>query len=165
MRVQDAMTRNVATCSQDDTLSHAARLMWEHDVGAVPVLNEDGAVCGMITDRDICMAAYTKGLALQDIQVRNAMSTIVHTCRSKDSIESALRLMQQNRVRRIPVTEGGRPVGMLSLSDLMTVLRSSERDREAPSAELLVETISLISERHDGARHVNGNGARSRAIA
>jgi signal-transduction protein with cAMP-binding, CBS, and nucleotidyltransferase domain len=122
----------------------------------------------MITDRDICMAAYTRGLPLQQIQVRSAMSAVVHTCQPEDSIESALQLMHRNKVRRIPVTSGGRPVGMLSLSDLMTVLRSSERGREAPSAKTLVETISHISERYDAAHGVNGNGARdghSRAIA
>jgi CBS domain-containing protein len=168
MKVQDAMTRNVTTCNQDDTLSHAARLMWEYDCGGIPVLNQDGAVCGMITDRDICMAAYTRGLPLQELQVRNAMSAVVHTCQPEDSIESALQLMHRNRVRRIPVTDGGRPVGMLSLSDLMTVLRSSDRGREAPSAETLVDTLSHISERHYATHHVHGNGARdghTRAIA
>jgi CBS domain-containing protein len=57
MRIRDLMTKPAVTCSQDDSLNTAARLMWEHDCGTVPVLGDDGKVVGILTDRDICMAA------------------------------------------------------------------------------------------------------------
>jgi CBS domain-containing protein len=159
MKVQDAMTRNVAACNQDDILNYAAQLMWDYDCGAVPVLDGLGIVSGIVTDRDICMAAYTKGLPLTQILVRDAMSRVVHTANPEDTVESALALMRRGRVRRIPVTDGGRVVGMLSLSDLMRVLRSSRRD--APQAESIVETLVLISEpRTPGRMNDDGRGAR-----
>ena len=74
MKVQEAMTRNVAACGVRDMLNRAAQLMWECDCGSVPVVDEAGNVCGMITDRDICMAAYTQGLPLDQILVRSTMS-------------------------------------------------------------------------------------------
>ena len=80
MKVQDAMTRNVTACHENDSLNYAAQLMWECDCGAIPVLDGNDVVCGMITDRDVAMAAYTQGLALQEIPVRTAMSTVVHSC-------------------------------------------------------------------------------------
>jgi CBS domain-containing protein len=149
MKVMDAMTRNVAACSQDDSLNRAAQLMWEADCGCIPVLDASGDVRGIITDRDVCMAAYTQGLSLQQIPVRRAMSTVVHTCGPEDTIESALALMRRNKVRRVPVTDGVRPVGMLSLSDVMRVLRSSRgRHSEGPHA-VVIETLCIISEPSD----------------
>jgi CBS domain-containing protein len=129
--------------------------MWECDCGSVPVLDGQGMVCGLVTDRDICMAAYTKGVPLWDIFVRDVMSKVVHTARPEDSIESAIALMRKNKVRRVPVTDGGRVVGMLSLGDLMRVFRSSRKDG-APHAytEAIVETLVLISEPRVAA---NGN--------
>ncbi len=164
MKVQDAMTRNVTACHENDSLNYAAQLMWECDCGAIPVLDGNDVVCGMITDRDVAMAAYTQGLALQEIPVRTAMSTVVHSCSADDTIESALALMQKNRVHRIPVTDGGRPVGMLALSDLMRVLRSSDHGRkhEVPHAEALVETLVVITAPRDGGRDGAARAAPSR---
>ena len=112
MKVKDAMSRSLAACNADDTLNRAAQLMWEYDCGAIPVLDNGGAVGGIITDRDVCMGAYTQGLPLSQIPVRRAMQTVVYTCKPEDSIESALGLMRRNKVRRLPVTEDGRPVGV-----------------------------------------------------
>jgi CBS domain-containing protein len=159
MKVQDAMTRNVATCNQGDALNRAAQLMWECDCGGIPVLDDKGTVSGIITDRDVCMASYTRGLPLHDIRVRDAMSTVVHACGPEDSIESALALMKQNKIRRLPVTDGGRAVGMLSLSDVLTVLRSSHSDRKSrvPPVDVIVEALVVISEPRDSARRAGGN--------
>jgi predicted transcriptional regulator len=74
MKIQNVMTRDVSACSPEDMLSRAAQLMWERDCGCVPVIDHSGVVCGMVTDRDICIAAYTQGLPLHQIAVRRAMS-------------------------------------------------------------------------------------------
>jgi CBS domain-containing protein len=119
MRIQELMSKPAVTCSQDDSLNIAARLMWEHDCGALPVLGEDGKVVGMLTDRDICMAAYTQGKPLAAMRVASAMARQVHFCLASESIEAAERLMTDKRIRRLPVLdEEGRPVGVLSLNDL-----------------------------------------------
>jgi CBS domain-containing protein len=146
MKVVDAMTRSVAACSEDDTLNRAAQLMWEGDCGCIAVLDAGGDVRGIITDRDVCMAAYTQGLPLEQIPVKRAMSTVVHTCGPEDSIESALALMRRNKIRRVPVTHGLRPVGILSISDVMRVLRPSHgKHSEGPHAAV-AETLCIISE-------------------
>ena len=119
MKVQDWMTRDVATCLVDDTLNRAAQLMWEGDFGVVPVLGVDGTVVGVITDRDICMAAYTRGRPLAEIRVEDAMAKHLATCSPDSTIETALSLMKEASVRRLPVVDHhGKPVGVLSLNDL-----------------------------------------------
>ena len=72
----------------------------------------------MLTDRDVCMAAYTQGRVLSDIEVRSAMSTSVCSCSPTDSIDSALKAMEENQFHRLPVVDqDGRLVGLLSLAD------------------------------------------------
>ena len=80
MTVADLMTKNVAHVGTDDKLSYAAQLLWDRDCGALPVLRADGRVVGMITDRDICMAAWSRGLAPDAITVADAMSTQLVGC-------------------------------------------------------------------------------------
>ena len=88
MNVGQLMTRTVHACNPDDPLHVAAQIMWEQDCGCVPVVvDEEGGsrVVGMLTDRDVCMAAYTQGKALAVIKVSSAMSREVCSCRPTDS--------------------------------------------------------------------------------
>lgn len=119
MRVEHVMTRDPARCAPNDTAAAAARIMWERDCGSVPVVDETGMPVGMITDRDICMAAYTRGVRLEEMTVDTVMSADVRTCRPRDAIASAERLMARAQVRRLPVVdERGRLVGIVSLGDV-----------------------------------------------
>lgn len=119
MNVDRIMSRRVYTCSSADSLNTAACLMWEHDCGAVPVVSETGELVGIITDRDICMAAYTQGKGLQAIPVATAMAHQVYSCKASDTIEAAEQMMRRHQIRRLPVVDGGkRPVGFVSLNDL-----------------------------------------------
>ena len=77
MSIETLMIRDVHTVKPTDSLNRAAQLMWEHDIGALPVLDPEGGVVGIITDRDVCMAAYTRGGALSDHPVSVAMATEV----------------------------------------------------------------------------------------
>src|ERR1039458_2724761 len=79
MKVQDVMTRDVHTCRPDTNLSMAAMQMWDGDFGVLPVEN-GGRIVGMITDRDICMAAATKHLDPASIQVEEVITGQVHSC-------------------------------------------------------------------------------------
>ena len=119
MLVEQLMNRPAITCRPHDSCQVAAGLMWENDVGAVPVVGDDGCVCGMITDRDICMAAHLRGLPLSEIQVCDVMSREVFSCRPGDPLGVAERIMSQCQVRRLPVIDQQRRVvGVLSLNDL-----------------------------------------------
>ena len=93
MKVGDWMNRRVVTCRTQDNLSQAARLMWDKDVGSLPVLDGEGRLVGVVTDRDLCMGAYIKGRALQDLVVSVCMQREVHSCRPEDGIDHALGLM------------------------------------------------------------------------
>ncbi len=84
------------------------------------------------------------------------MSTVVHTCGPEDSIESALALMRRNKVRRLPVTDGVRPVGMLSIGDVMRVLRSSQAKRPEGPHAIVIETLCIISEPNDAGQATEG---------
>jgi CBS domain-containing protein len=119
MHVVKLMKHPVITCTPGDTLAEAARLMWEHDCGVLPVVGDDGRVTGILTDRDICMAAFTKGLRLEEIHVHAAMAIDVVTVAAEDSVGAVERLMITHQLRRLPVVDSSeRPIGMISLSDL-----------------------------------------------
>lgn len=150
MKVEQLMTRTVQTCRATDGLQRAAQLMWEHDCGVVPVVdagNGTARVVGMITDRDICMAAYTQGRRLEDIPVTSAMSHDVFSCRPTDSLAVALKVMETNRVHRLPVVDRDeRVVGILSLAD---IAREAEYERGQSNAEVsdlaVAEALEAIS--------------------
>lgn len=119
MNVRDVMTSNVKTCLMTDSLNEAARIMWDNDCGVVPVVDEAGKVVGIVTDRDICMAAYTQGRPLWRILVSQVASTNVVTVRANETLHRAEQLMKDGQVRRLPVTDnGGQIVGLLSITDL-----------------------------------------------
>ena len=144
MHIQDMMSAPVTTCAQDDTLHTAARLMWENDCGAVPVINQNGQLIGIITDRDICMATYTMGRAPQEIMVSEVMAKQVVSSHVDKSIDSVERLMSDHQIRRVPiVNKENHPVGMLSLNDLTRHAASHKKngaDRE------IIHTMAAIGQ-------------------
>jgi CBS domain-containing protein len=121
--VKDLMTRSVHACHPNDSLEIACRIMWENDCGSVPVVDDGLRVRGMITDRDVCMAAWNQGRPLKEIPVGTACSSDLVCCLQDDPVSEAERLMMRHRVRRLPVTDPyGRLLGVLSLSDIIGAL-------------------------------------------
>jgi len=118
MKIADVMTKDVTTCSANDSLNRAAQLMWERRCGYLPVLNEGGRVVGIVTDRDACMAAYTQGRRLDDITVTTAMSRPVWTCAPSATVDEAEDLMMAHGIRRLVVVEEGLVQGVVSLDDI-----------------------------------------------
>jgi CBS domain-containing protein len=119
MKIKDVKTASVRTCFTSDSLATAAQLMWDHDCGCVPILNEHGWVVGMLTDRDICMAAFFQGVPMGEIKVSAVMSRQLFDCTSDDDLSAAERIIRDKQVRRLPVlNKEGRLVGLLSLSDI-----------------------------------------------
>lgn len=143
MPVGRLMNAALSTCAPDDSLEQAAHVMWERDCGVVPVVAANGSLVGMITDRDVCMAAYTRGQPLRAITVESTMSHLVYSCSPEDSVGHALRVMAAYRVRRLPVVEGGRCVGLLTLADITRDLRKQPGNR-APACVALVDTLAVI---------------------
>jgi CBS domain-containing protein len=119
MNIGKLMTRDPAMCGPHDTLHRAAELLWERDCGVVPVVDGERRPIAVITDRDICMAAYTQGRPLGSILVSSAASRSVVVVREGDPFDVAESLWQAHRIRRLPVVDAdGRLVGILSLNDV-----------------------------------------------
>lgn len=118
MIVEQCMSKSPRCCTPGDTLSTAARILWEQDLGALPVVDHAGALVGMITDRDLCMAAYTSGLPLHATTVARHMSKTVFSIGAKADAAKVLELMKARLVRRVPVVENGKLVGLVTLADL-----------------------------------------------
>jgi len=119
MKVEQIMNRDVKVSHPQDPLNQAAQIMWEAPCGAVPVVDDQGRPVGFLTDRDICMAAYTQGQPLECLRVETAMVRKVVACKAEDDLDSAALLMEKYRTRRLPVVDhNGILVGLLSLDDL-----------------------------------------------
>jgi len=143
MKISELMTRPVQLCGPTDTLDLAAQRMWDHDIGALIVVDEPGQVVGVITDRDICMAAYTCGVALRDIPVAQAMAKHVVTCDAEDSVDTVQAMMAKHKIRRIPIVDdANHPVGILSLNDLACTMAQG---RDLP-ASAVAGTLAAICE-------------------
>lgn len=136
MKVENVMTTHVRTCGPRDTLDRAAQLLWENDCGALPVVDEAGTLRAMITDRDICMAAYTTGERLTDLLVEQCMAPRPVSCRPDDPLTQAAERMAEHQVRRLPVVDGkDRVQGLLSLNDLVL---------SAPEGSSAVEATKVL---------------------
>lgn len=147
MKVEQLMSRNVITCLAHDTLATAAGRMWDLDIGSLPVVNEDGAVMGMITDRDICMAAYTQGTALCEIPVARAMSKETYSCGPAADVTEAEEIMRTRQVRRLPVVSAlGQLVGIVSLNDLARAAgKPTSKAARALSPQEVTSTLAAVT--------------------
>jgi len=148
MQVIEIMTDQPRSCGIDDMASEAARIMWEQDCGVVPVVGHDGRIAGIVTDRDLCMAAFFTGEPLAMLSVARIMSRDVCTCRPDEELTQAERRMRDRQVHRLPVVDDrGSVVGMLSLSDVAQGVKRSGRLRQ-PGNETVefAQTVTAISE-------------------
>jgi CBS domain-containing protein len=151
MRVEKIMSHQVTTCAPHDSLEHAASLMWNSDCGCLPVIsgNGSGRIEGVITDRDICMAALFQGKALRDLRVEEAMARKVLTCRASDEVQVAQRQMEEEQIRRLPVLDNeGELIGILSMADIACESARTQysQHHEIPASEV-TNTLAKISTR------------------
>ena len=139
MKVKDAMHKGVDWVSPDTPVTELAKLMREHDIGAIPI-GESDRLIGMVTDRDI----VCKGLASNGFDARRAMASDVmtegiHCCREDDDLAKAVRHMEGLKIRRLPViNKGRRMVGILSLGDVS----------HSASGDLVSEWAKSVSAHH-----------------
>lgn len=139
MKIEDVMTRRVVAARADTELAHVARLMWDNDCGAVPVVDAEDKVVGIVTDRDVCMGAHFSGKSLREQRASGCMAGEVLTCRPLDDVQAVVAAMAKRAVRRIPVTdEAGRLVGIVSVGDLFAAHRNAKaKEAKALGAALL----------------------------
>jgi CBS domain-containing protein len=152
MIVQDLMTRTPASVRPAQNLADAAQLLWDCDCGALPVVDgETQKLIGMLTDRDICMATWSRGKAPGAISVSEVMSPQVIACRPSDTIRRAETIMSENQIRRLPVVDSEQRLqGILSLADIARATESAARVGAIgdPSGDGLVATLAGICVNH-----------------
>jgi CBS domain-containing protein len=152
--VSELMSRPVVTCAASDSLARALTTMWEKDVGFLPVLGPDQRIVGTVTDRDSAIAASTRGHRFDEIPVDSVMSRDVVACSASTSPGQVLAVMKQHQIRRIPVVEDGRAVGIITINDLIRFCAGAG-DKGGISARELVDALATIAK----PRQSNGDRA------
>jgi CBS domain-containing protein len=120
MKVKEIMMGTPYTCRRETNLGEAAELMWKGNCGFLPMTGADGKVCGVITDRDICMALATRNKLAGEVTAGEVSEGRLHACSPEDEIHVALLTMREGKVRRLPVIDSeGKAVGVLSMDDVL----------------------------------------------
>jgi len=142
MKVSELMIKEVITCPDTAMLGEAGKLMWEHDIGFIPVLSSEGALAGVVTDRDGFLAAYFQCTPLWDIPVQSAMSTRIATCPPEADFEDAVRLMREFQVHRLPVvTKEGKLAGVISINDFARKATHYQNEEEEEEVAITLGAI------------------------
>jgi CBS domain-containing protein len=145
MKMRDIMTRNVASCHKETDIGTAARLMLEGRFGTLPVVDAHGRLAGIVTDRDIAMAAATRQRNASHIAVHEAMTERVRSCFADDDLPAALRQMEEGRVRRLPVLDAtGHLAGIVSIDDI--VRRALDQPGGVSSAQYVNAVTRICSQ-------------------
>jgi len=115
--IKEVMTRDVRACEPNATVANAAKVMAQEDVGPVPIV-EDGRLVGIVTDRDIVVRVVAEGRDPNATTVKEIASTDLVTVSPDDDLDEALHLLAERQVRRLPVVEGDRLVGIVAQADI-----------------------------------------------
>ena len=144
--IAELMTRDVARCIVDDTLERAAQLMWERACGSVPVVDASNRPIAMLTDRDICMAAYTRGERLANMTVGSAMSSRLFVAAIGEPLADVERRMRCHAIHRLPVVnDNGVLAGILSIDDIAKAAKLDASPEPDPlSASALAHTVAGV---------------------
>ena len=142
MKIRDVMTSPAINIHPDETVEVAARTLAQHNIGALPVCDRKGKVCGMVTDRDLVTRCLAANRSPAKTTVREVMTGQVLSVQADMETGVAAHLMGRQQVRRLPVTEGGLLCGMVSLGDL-----ACTEENAMDAADALTEITSNISQR------------------
>jgi CBS domain-containing protein len=119
MQTGELMSHNVITVYPEDRVGYAARLMRDYDFGSLPVVDQEGRLVGMITDRDISMRLVANEADTRTTVVADCMTDGAFACHAKDSVRECMRQMSRHRIRRLPIiNDWGQVVGIVSQGDL-----------------------------------------------
>lgn len=142
MKIRDVMTNRVVKIHPEESVSVAARTLQHYNIGALPVCGYDGALCGVVTDRDLVTRCLASGQKPEGMKVRDVMTNQVVSASPGMDTCTAAQLMGSRQVRRLPVVENGKLCGMVSLGDL------AKREETNPdAADALGGICTNISER------------------
>ena len=178
MRVKDVMTPKVSSVGADETVVNAARLMLRHQISGLPVIDKEGELVGIVTEGDFLRRGelgtqrrrpkwleFVLGpgkLAQEYVQasskkVEDVMTPDPSTIGEDESLETVVDMMERHRIKRIPVTRGGRVVGIISRANLMHALASLARDANPPTGDdsTIRDSIMATIARQDWAPDVN----------
>jgi CBS domain-containing protein len=145
MKVKDVMTPNAKAIWLTESLADAAKLMWENDCGVLPIIKDGRKVIGMITDRDICMGVAMRDKNPSSVSVEEVMTGQVFSITLDDDVDQALQLMQEHKIRRLPVVNPeGELEGVLSMNDIVLHAKSAKASPIAYAD--IVKTYQAICE-------------------
>ena len=133
-QIQDIMTKQVHTVRTDAPLVEVARIMRDRKIGDVLVTEEDGSLCGIITDRDIVVRAVAVGLPLDSTRAGEICTEDLVQVDLNASIEEIVTIMREHAIRRVPVVHGDKPIGIVSIGDLAKIKDPNSALAEISSA-------------------------------
>ncbi len=113
---------NIVTAMPDQTIEAFACQLYAHRIGATPVLNSEGRVLGIISERDVVRGIVEHGVAVMTLPVRGLMTKLVSTCSLEDKISDVLDMITKNRTRHIPVVMNDKLVGIVTIGDIVAQL-------------------------------------------
>ena len=143
MKVKELMTPDAKAIWLTESLTDAAKLMWENDCGVLPIIKDGRKVIGMITDRDICMAVAMRDTNPSGVSVEEVMTGQVYAVNPDDDINQALQKMRDHKIRRLPVVNAeGELEGILSMNDV--VLNANSVAGDSIKYKDLVKTYQAI---------------------
>lgn len=144
MKVADIMVRTAASCRGEANLGEAVEIMWNRNCGILPIVNSEGKVTSVITDRDICIALGTRNRLPGEIAVKDVAGSQLHFCKPEDEVHSALEKMGDGKVRRLPViNNAGKLEGILSMDDVVLHADIGDLARD-PSAARVIKTLKAV---------------------
>ena len=146
MKVKDLMSTPVAVCTPETDIATAAVEMLDNDCGVLPVLDAKAHLVGVITDRDICMAAATRPTRAWEIPVGSVISSTIISIGPEDSVQEAMKVMKEERVRRLPVAEfDGSLLGIISINDVIRAAeKPGKKGGDGPHYEEVIDTLKAI---------------------
>lgn len=130
MKVRDIMTKSVAYVNPNSTVIEAAQLMQKHNVGSIPVCDNNGVI-GIVTDRDIVVRNIAQGTNPQSTSVKDVMTAQIKTASPDMEMDAVTQMMADQKIRRVPVVENNKLVGILALGDMATDQRFDTEASEA----------------------------------
>ena len=151
MKIKDIMTAEPRTCSPETNLAAAAELMLKGDCGILPVVDSEGKLVGIVTDRDMYIALATRNKLASQLTVGEVARQQVFTCEPDDDVHVALTTMKQHHIRRLPVEGFGRTVaGVVSMNDILLATGA----RKAVRSDEVIDTLQAICAHHHPAPQI-----------
>ena len=141
MKVSEIMTKEVIRLSVDDTAEYAAHLMKEHNIGAIPVDTQEKVV-GILTDRDIVLRCIAENKDIKTQKVREIMTSNPVVAESNMDVNDAARIMSERQIRRLPIVQSNKLIGMVSLGDLAVQPKLVDEAGEALSDISIPSTVN-----------------------